>query len=76
MDASKLFDHYANRRDLLRGFLDEYQLLHNEAPEVTDMLSFDAFVAFSFSYFQTAQQHENAEQRKEQLQQVRKSLLN
>ena len=76
MDASKSFDHYANRRDLLCSYLAEYQLLTQEAPEVTSCLSFEAFVQFSFTYFRIAQEKEGAEQRKDRLQQVRKSMLN
>ncbi|WP_151088780.1 hypothetical protein [Hymenobacter baengnokdamensis] len=76
MDASKSFDHYANRRDLLRSYLAEYELLHEEAPEVTASLSFDAFVHFSFSYFHIAEAKEDAEQRKHRLKQVRNGFLN
>lgn len=51
MDFSKSFDHYTNRRDLLRGFLDEYLLLAEEQPDLAAQLTFSAYVNFSFAYF-------------------------
>jgi len=76
MDASKSFDHYANRRDLLRSYLAEYKLLHQEAPDVTAWLSFDAFVEFSFAYFRASEEQEDAQQRKDRLKQVRSNFFN
>ncbi len=60
MDPSKSLDHYATRRDLLRGFLDEYLLLTKEHPELVQRLSFDGFVQFSFAYFRISEQTTHA----------------
>jgi hypothetical protein len=56
MDVSQSLDHYENRRDLLRGYLLEYGLLQQEAPDVAQQLSFEAFVHFSFAYYRITEQ--------------------
>lgn len=56
MDSSNALDYFTNRRDLLNGFLFEYGLLLDEQPEITDLLSFEAYVQFSFSYYVTGEQ--------------------
>ena len=74
MDASKSLDHYENRRDLLRGYLLEYTLLQEEAPEVAAQLSFEAFVQFSFAYFRIGEQTGGVERLEAALEHVRKRL--
>lgn len=74
MDPSKSLDHYANRRDLLRSYLEEYQLLAKEHPAVTAQLTFDGFVHFSFAYFRIAEQTEGVVRMEEELGRVREQL--
>lgn len=74
MDASKSLDHYENRRDLLRGYLLEYTLLQEEAPEVAAQFSFEAFVQFSFAYFRIGEQTGGVERLETALEHVRKRL--
>jgi hypothetical protein len=74
MDPSKSLDHYANRRDLLRGFLDEYKLLSKEVPEVAAQLSFGSFVDFSFAYFRISEQTGGVERLGQELTRVRQQL--
>jgi len=74
MDASKSLDHYENRRDLLRGYLLEYTLLQEEAPEVAAQFSLEAFVQFSFAYFRIGEQTGGVERLEAALEHVRKRL--
>lgn len=74
MDPSKSLDHYANRRDLLRSFLEEYILLTKEVPEVAAQLSFGGFVDFSFAYFRIGEQTGGVERLGEELTRVRQQL--
>lgn len=74
MDSSKALDHYTARRDLLRGFLDEYTLLAREHPEVAEQLSFDGFVHFSFTYFGLSRQEEALAGLQEELTRVRNTI--
>jgi len=74
MDASKSLDHYENRRDLLRGYLLEYSLLQQEAPDVAAQLSFEAFVQFSFAYFRISEQTGGVARLEAVLEHVRKRL--
>jgi hypothetical protein len=74
MDASKSLDQYENRRDLLRGYLLEYTLLQQEAPDVAAQLSFEAFVQFSFAYFRISEQTGGVERLESVLERVRKRL--
>lgn len=74
MDASKSLDHYANRRDLLRAYLEEYTLLVKEHPEVTAQLTFDGFVHFSFAYFRITEQTEGVLRMESELERVRQQL--
>lgn len=62
MDPSTSLDHFTDRRDLLRGFLDEYELLEKEYPDLTARLSFAAYVEFSFAYFRIGEQTGNVQQ--------------
>lgn len=75
MDPSKSLDHYANRRDLLRSYLEEYRLLGKEAPEVVAQLTFDGFVHFSFAYYRITEQTEGVERMEQELGRVRNTLL-
>lgn len=70
MDFSKSFDQYTNRRDLLRGFLDEYLLLAEEQPELAAQFTFSAFVNFSFAYFKLGRSTEQFGSMHEQLVQI------
>ena len=74
MDISNSFDNYPNRRDLLRGFLEEYMLLAEEQPELVEQLSFDAYVHFSFAYYRLNQQAEGISRLQEELVRVRRLL--
>ena len=74
MDFSKSFDHYTNRRDLLRGFLDEYLLLAEEQPDLAAQFTFNAFVNFSFAYFKMGRSTEQLGNMHQQLMQVSDSL--
>ena len=71
MDFSKGLDLYASRRDLLSSFLLEYTLLTEECPELTDLLSFDAYVQYCFSYYANIEQHSDAERLLQELRQMR-----
>ena len=70
MDFSKTFDQYTNRRDLLRGFLDEYLLLAEEQPDLAAQFTFSAFVNFSFAYFKMGRNTEQLGNMHKQLVQV------
>ncbi|MVN77814.1 hypothetical protein GO988_15895 [Hymenobacter sp. HMF4947] len=74
MDISQSLDHYANRRDLLRAYLYEYDLLQKEAPEVAEHLSFDAYVHFSFAYYRITEQTEGVERMETVLERVRRQI--
>ncbi|RZK90773.1 MAG: hypothetical protein EOO62_34585 [Hymenobacter sp.] len=74
MDPSKSLDHYTNRRDLLRGFLEEYTLLTKEVPELAAQLSFSGFVDFSFAYFRIGEQTGGVERLGLELTRVRQQL--
>ena len=74
MDASKSLDHYENRRDLLRGYLLEYTLFQQEAPEVAAQFSMEAFVHFSFAYFRISEQTGGVERLEAVLERVRRLL--
>lgn len=70
MDFSKSFDQYTNRRDLLRGFLDEYLLLAEEQPDLVAQFTFNAFVNFSFAYFKLGRSAEQLGNMHQQLVQM------
>jgi hypothetical protein len=74
MDISQSLDHYSNRRDLLRSFLAEYELLKKEAPEVAGALSFDAYVHFSFAFYRITEQTGGVERMEAVLERVRRQL--
>jgi hypothetical protein len=74
MDVSQSLDHYENRRDLLRGYLHEYTLLQEEAPDVTALFSLEAFVQFSFAYFRIGEQTGGVERLAIALERVRRTL--
>lgn len=74
MDISQSLDHYANRRDLLRAYLSEYELLQREAPEVAEHLSFDAFVHFSFAYYRITEQTGGVDRMEAVLERVRRQI--
>ena len=74
MDISQSLDHYSNRRDLLRSFLAEYELLQKEAPEVAGILTFDAYVHFSFAYYRITEQTDGLERMAAVLERVRRQL--
>jgi hypothetical protein len=74
MDVSQSLDHYENRRDLLRGYLSEYSLLEQEAPDVASQFSFEAFVQFSFAYYRITEQTGGVERLEAVLERVRRVL--
>jgi len=74
MDFSQSLDHYESRRDLLRGYLSEYNLLLQEAPEVAALFSLEAFVHFSFAYFRIREQTSGAERLAAALERLRSTL--
>ena len=74
MDSSKALDCYAERRDLLNGFLFEYALLADENPELTELLTFDAYVQFCFSYFSLAEQRTLSEPLRQELRRLREHM--
>ncbi|MGI4762529.1 MAG: hypothetical protein ACRYF0_17590 [Janthinobacterium lividum] len=74
MDISQSLDHYANRRDLLRAYASEYELLREEAPEVAAHLSFDAYVHFSFAYYRITEQTDGVERMATVLERVRRLM--
>jgi hypothetical protein len=55
MDVSQSLDHYENRHGLMCGYLLEYTLLQQEAPDVAAQFSFEAFVHFSFAYYRISE---------------------
>ncbi len=74
MDVSQSLDHYENRRDLLRGYLLEYEMLQQEAPDVAAQFSFDAFVHFSFAYYRISEQTGGVGRLESTLERVRLNL--
>ena len=74
MDVSQSLDHYENRRDLLRGYLSEYNLLSKEAPDVAALFSLEAFVHFSFAYFRISEQTGGVERLTAALERMRNAL--
>lgn len=74
MDPSKALDYFTSRRDLLSGFLHEYALLLDEQPELTDLLSFEAYVQFSFSYYLAGEQQRGHEQLRQEIRRLREHL--
>ena len=75
MDVSQSLDHYENRRDLLRGYLLEYEMLQQEAPDVAAQLSFEAFVQFSFAYYRISEQTGGVTRLEATLERVRRTLV-
>ncbi|RZK28446.1 MAG: hypothetical protein EOO61_22050, partial [Hymenobacter sp.] len=57
MDSSLALDHFSERRNLLRGFLNEYSLLCCQYPALTNMLTFDAYVQYCLGFFAVRQRH-------------------
>lgn len=74
MDPSKALDLYASRRDLLSSLLSEYTLLADECPELTDLLTFDAYVQYCFAFYTTIEQHADAERLLLELRRMREQL--
>ncbi len=74
MDVSQSLDHYENRRDLLRGYLLEYEMLQQEAPDVAAQCSFEAFVQFSFAYYRISEQTGGVGRLESTLEHVRRNL--
>ncbi|NML64357.1 hypothetical protein HHL22_03980 [Hymenobacter sp. RP-2-7] len=74
MDTSHALDHYPERRDLLNGFLLEYSLLTTESPELTELLSFEAYAQFCFSFFALRQQRSQQAGISQQLKLLREHL--
>ena len=74
MDPSKALDFYASRRDLLSSFLLEYSLLANECPELTDLLTFDAYVQYCLAFYTTIEQHADIGRLLQELRRMREQL--
>lgn len=74
MDPSKALDLFSTRRDLLSGFLLEYSMLLDEHPELTDLLSFEAYVQFSFSYYVAGEQRLSTERLQQEIKRLRDHL--
>lgn len=74
MDSSKALDLFVNRRDLLSSFLLEYGILLGEQPELTNVLSFEAYVQFSFGYYVAGEQRQSHERLQQEIQRLRDHL--
>lgn len=74
MDPSKALDLYASRRDLLSSFLVEYTLLTDECPELTDLLTFDAYVHYCLAFYTAIEHNADAERLLLELRRIREQL--